>query len=216
MTRLILFFFPVLFFFYTGHTPFSAERAAGQQTNVLRRAARSDRSRQQETAFGTERAAGCGGGQPAETVGAGAVAVFAGPTAFRQDGVGRVDGGPGRPGGPPATTAATPVRHRRRRRRRPRGGVARQRPAVRRPRRRRQQDGVAADIAHAAQPVAQGGGEGRVRAHARPDRVPGDEPGRDQVRGETQRQLQTGERHEPAARLQVAQHADGAAQGPQR
>lgn len=132
--------------------------------------------------------------------------MFAGPTALHQDnGVHRA----GQRSRPPATAAATRVR------RRPGSGVAGQwRPAVGRLRCR--QNGVAADLAHAAQPVAQRGGQGRVRAHAGPHRVPGDKPGRDQIRGETQRQLQTGQRHEPAAHVQVAQHADGATQGPQR
>jgi len=95
----------------------------------------------------------------------------------------------------------------------PGGRVAGQQPASRRLRR---QTRVAADIADPAEPVAQRGGPGRVRPDARPHRVPGNEPGRDQVGGETQRQLQAGQRHQSATVGQVAEHADGAAKGPQR
>jgi len=96
----------------------------------------------------------------------------------------------------------------------PGGRVAGRRPGSGR---RHRQARVAADIAHPAESVAQGGGAGRVRPDARPHRVPGNEPGRDQVRGEAQRQLQAGQRHQsPAAARQVPEHADGAAKGPQR
>jgi len=43
-----------------------------------------------------------------------------------------------------------------------------------------------------------------------------DKSGRDQIGGETQRQLQTGERRQSQAAHQIPEHVDGPAKGPQR
>jgi len=126
--------------------------------------------------------------------------VFAGPEALVQDDRGpTADGGRG---ARPTSVAAVPG-----------GRVAGQRPVSRR---HRGQARVATDIADPTESVAQGSGAGRLRPDARPHRVPGNEPGRDQVRSETQRQLQAGQRHQSSAARQVPKHADGVAKGPQR
>lgn len=122
--------------------------------------------------------------------GAGAAAVFAGPETFGED------------VGQPATTAG----------RLGRGSVARQTAGCG----GRARVAAAIDIADPAQSVAEGGSERGVRPDARPHRVSGDEFGRELQTGggETERQLQAGERQQPAAG-QVAgrNHADGAAEG---
>lgn len=172
----------------SGHSPFSSERPAGDQTEQRRRR---------------------GGGlqeiarRSTEAAGAHTAAVFAGPEAFLQDVCRRrptaVVGG--RDPGP--TTAG---------RRAPGGRVAGQRPVQ-----SGRQARVAADLADPAEPVAQGGGEGRIRPHAGPHRVPGNEPGRRrQVCGEAQRQLQASQRHQSQDARQVPEHAGGAAKGPHR
>lgn len=138
-----------------------------------------------------------GGGTTAERAGAAAAgaraaAVFAGPETFGED------------VGQPATTAGRPGRC----------GVAR--PTAGCEGRARVAAADAADIADPAQSVAEGGGERGVRPDARPHGVSGDEPGRELQAGggEAERQLQAGERQQPAAG-QVARrdHADGAAKG---
>lgn len=184
----------------SGHTPFAVERPTGDQTAERRR--RPAHGRGQESATRTQRHRHADRRPATETAGAHTAAVFPGSEEVVQDHDRRrstADGGRG--------TGPTPVPAV------PGGRVAGQQPASRRLRR---QTRVAADIADPAESVAQRGSPGRVRPDARPHRVPGNEPGRDQVRGETQRQLQAGQRHQSATVGQVTEHADGAAKGPQR
>jgi len=185
-------------FVSSGHTPFAIERPTGDQTAERRR--RPARGRGQESATRTQRLRRSVRRPATETAGAHTAAVFPGSEEVVQDrSRSTADGGRGT--GPTPDPAV------------PGGRVAGQWPASRRLRR---QTRVAADIADPAKSVAQRGGARSVRPDARPHRVPGNEPGRDQVGGKTQRQLQAGQRHQSATFGQVAEHADGAAKGPQR
>lgn len=177
----------------SGRAPFADDRPTGDQT---------ERGATVASGTTTERGATVAGGTTAErgagaaAAGARAAAVFAGPETFGED-VGR-----------PATTGGRPGRC----------GVAR--PTAGRGR------VTAANIADPAQSVAEGGGERSVRPHAGPHGVSGDEPGRGLQAGggggggggKTERQLQAGERQQPAAGKVAAgrDHADGTAKGLQQ
>lgn len=194
---MLILIFDFLPFSRSGNTPFAAERQACHQTEHRRfrstaSAAARRRRGPEETGRGTRPyATAAHRGEPAETAGSRTVVLFAGPKAFRPDHrrlPGQAATGQGR-------------------------GAAGRRPVSV----ERRQARVAAHIADPAEPVAQGGGERGVRPDAGPDRVSGNEPGRrDQIGGETQRQLQAGERRQPAAGGQVAEHVVDVAKVPQR